>query len=486
MTRSHEYPWILVLVAALGLAACGGGSAGPIAGGGISGTGKPGVKFGDVQTATGITVGGTTFQTTTAAVTIGGAPATVGDIRDGHVALVEGLIDGASGTAGRITIEDVVAGTLSAKPSPSTLTVQGQVVEVDERTLYGSGISPASPDGLLIDDLLRVWGFVKASGRVLATRIERTGSLAERRVVGEAASVNTALHTFSIGGQAIDYSAADVSKLTGGHPVDGQVVQVRGPSQLGAGGVLSATRVEAVPLDDAEDNDDTEIRGFVTALLSATSFQVGGVTVQTSATTRFEGGVAADLMLGTAVEVQGGFQSGAVLAQVVQFGAAVLLESDVDAVGGNLLTLVGLPGVVVMVSDLTEFEEEISSLGDLHPGDHVRVRGRHLGGGDVAAVEIEKRSASTRIEIQGPVDAAPAPSDPHLSILGVSIDTTGLPDGAFESPEGGAFGRATFFAALMPGDIVKVSGTLSGGSAAWNGVDLEGTPIGNPHEEDDD
>ena len=487
MKHHPRIPVALLGFAALVLGACGGGS-GPIAGGGIGGTGKPGVKFGEVTVGGGVTVSGTTFDVSTASVMIGGASASTGDVRDGHVALVRGIIDGATGTASTVTIEEVVKGELQGKPSASTLTVQGQTVEVDERTVYGPGISPASPAGLLLGDFLEVWGFVKAPGVVLATRIEREDSLSERRLIGTAVNVNASLDTFEIGGQAIAYGSADVSGLAGGDPVEGQLVRVDGAALLGPGGVVNATRVEPIELEDGPDNDDTEIQGFVTRFVSASTFDVAGVKVQTNAATRYEGGVAADVVLGVALEIEGSFTSGVLLARSVEFRAYVKLESDVAMVAGNLITLVGLPGVVVTVNDLTEYEGNAHDIGDIQPGEHVRIRGRHTGGSSVIASEVDERSADTDIEIQGPVDATPAPSNPFLSILGVSIDTTGIADGEFESPEGAPSGRAAFFAAVAAGDLVKVSGQLTGATPTWQQVEREGSVLTKPgtHESEDD
>ena len=464
----------LALCAALSffLVACGGGGGAPVSGVGIGGTGKPGVTFGNVQSTTGgVTVAGTTFDASTATVTIGGAAAAAADLKPGHVALVQGTVVGDSGTASSIEVEEVVKGALEAKPGAALLTVQGQSVEIDALTMFGPGISPASADGLLVGDLLEVWGFVKAPGVVRATRIERETSLSERRVVGFAQNVNTGSRTFTIGALTVRYDSADVSRLPGGDPVVGQVVRARGA--LGMGGDLVASRVDAFSLDDDDDNDNVEVEGFVAALLSASSFTVGGVTVQTSAQTVFVGGTILDVMVGSIVEVEGSLAAGVLTARRVELEAGVKIEADVEQKVGDMLTFVGFPGLIVLVDGQTEYDGDAASLADVGPGDHLEIEARIAGPGTVLAVDLKEVSADTDVRFQGPVDASPAPADPIFHILGVVIDTTPIPTGKFESETGAIITRSAFFAALTAGRVVQVQGTLVGGNPVWDEAELD-------------
>lgn len=471
MNHSRIFSACALWVATLALVACGGGGGAPVSGVGIGGTGKPGVTFGDIEdTAGGVTVAGTTFDAAAALVTIGGLPASTTDLRAGHVARIEGTSAGASGTASAIDVDEVVKGELEAKPGAALLTVQGQSVEIDGLTMFGPGISPASADGLLVGDLLEVWGFVKSPGVVRATRIERETSLSERRVVGFAESINTGSRTFSIGGQAVRYDSADVSRLPGGNPVAGQVVRARGA--LGMGGDLVATRVDAFDLDD-EDNDAVEVEGFVTTLLSATRFAVGGVVVETSAQTVYVGGALTDVLVGASLEVEGSLTAGVLMARRIEFDAGVRIEADVEQKVGNMLSLVGFPGLIVLVDGQTEFDGDAASLADIGPGDHLDIEARIAGSDTVLAVEIKEESADTDVRFQGPVDASPAPSDPIFHMLGVVIDTSSVPGGGFESETGVGISRATFFSMLTAGRVVQVQGTLVGGSPVWDEAELD-------------
>ena len=457
----------------LALAACGGGS-GPDLGGGIGGTGKPILRVGPVTAVNDLTVGGVKFDTAEANVLISGTVATPADIQVGMVARVSGTDDGGVAAADTIVIDEVVKGILEAKVDATTLTVQGQTVLVDASTLYGPGISPASPDGLSIGDPLEIYGLVRSAGVATAVRIERELSLSEFRLQGYAASVDQGSSKFSIGTQVIDYLGADTSDLVGGHPTNGQLVEVRALNVLNGLGELQATEVKAEDLDDTPDNDDTEIEGFIQAVNSPTQFVVAGVTVNTNASTVYEGGTAVDVVVGARVEVEGALASGAITARAVEFKSdGVRIEADIETVVGNTITLVGLPGLSVTVNALTEYEGNASSLGDLLPGDHVRIGGGVTGATSAIATEIDERSADPDISLRGPVSASPGPSDPTLSILGILIDTTGWADSAFRGDDEAVIGRAAFFAAASAGSEVEIQGELVAGMPAWDEIELE-------------
>jgi hypothetical protein len=103
----------------------------------------------------------------------------------------------------------------------------------------------------------------------------------------------------------------------------------------------------------------------------------------------------------------------------------------------------------------------------------VEIRGRATGASSVDAAQVKETGADTDIEIQGPVDATPPPSDPTLSILGLVIDTSAIDDGQFEGPDETVVGRTAFFAALAPGVLVRISGRLSGGVPTWEEAQIE-------------
>jgi len=471
MSLARPFLKLLLVLAPLALVACGGGAS---FGGGIGGTGKTVLRKGTVTATNDVTVGGQSFDTSAATVTIGGLTATPADIRVGMVALLRGTDTNGALKADSVTIEEVVKGILEAIVDANTIRVQGQTVQIDDTTVWGPGISPGSVGGLVLGDPLEIYGFGRGPGIVSAARVERESALFEFRLQGIAASVDTAQRTFLIGAQPIDYAGADVSDLVGGHPANGQSVEARGLSALNGSGEFVATEVKKGDLEDESDNDDTEVEGFVTAVNSPTQFVVSGVTVNTSGATQYDGGVATDVVVGAKVEAEGTLTAGTVTAVVVKFEDGVKLESDVATRVGNTITLVGFAGLTITVNSLTEYDGNAGAIGDVMAGDHVRIRGRANGPTSVTATSVKETGADTKVELQGPVASVPAPSDPGFVILGVAVDTTGFSFGAFKGADETGIGHTAFFAAALPGTIVKASGDLMLGVAVFDEVELEG------------
>jgi hypothetical protein len=72
--------------------------------------------------------------------------------------------------------------------------------------------------------------------------------------------------------------------------------------------------------------------------------------------------------------------------------------------------------------------------------------------------------------LQGPVNTI---SRPEIVILGITVDTTTIPDSNFEGV-GGTDQRTEFFGKVQPGSLVRVRGqTGTTGGVTWEGISLE-------------
>ena len=194
----------------------------------------------------------------------------------------------------------------------------------------------------------------------------------------------------------------------------------------------------------------------------------------TTATTVYEGGSAADLVLGANVEVEGGFAANASLvAARIEFRreSEVELAALVDSVNvaaGSLEVL----GMTVRINALTRFEDHSDadlvrfSLADLRAGDYVELSAYADGGGLVASL-LERDDADDRIEVEGPTSAVAAPD---FTIAGIRITTNDKTE--FRNNDGGSISAATFFAAAA-GREVKVRGTLVGNTVLAERAELE-------------
>jgi hypothetical protein len=197
----------------------------------------------------------------------------------------------------------------------------------------------------------------------------------------------------------------------------------------------------------------------------------------TTPTTVYEGGLCEEAVVGAKIEVEG-MAGTPLIAVKIEFKDPVKLEGDIASKVGNTLTLDGLPGISVTVNAQTIYKGAATSLADIDAAapDHVRIRGRATGATTVVATEVDDRGAGglpAEVILQGPVDAVPAPVNPLLSILGVSIDTSGISDANFQGPEDSVLGRTEFFNNVSPADLVKAKGEWDGSSVAWDEIELQ-------------
>jgi hypothetical protein len=458
------------------VAACGGGGGDgsePVAG--IDRGGRT-ISQGPINGFGSVIVNGVHYSTAGATITIDGQAGTESQLRVGQVVRVEGTVDanGATGVARTISFDDDVEGPVQGIDlAGSTLVVLGQTVRVGAGTSFDDSISPRSLEGLQVGDRVQVSGLVGADGVISATRIELSVAAGEVEVQGTVSSVDTTARRFVIGGLTVDYSGASLEGFAAGQPANGDLVEVHG--SVNGSGVLVATQVErrSASLSGTTD-DDADLEGLVTRLVSATDFDVAGQRVTTTAATRYEGGTAANLALDVNVEVEGGFDvTGRIVATKVEFRQAsdVELAGPVESVNVAAGTLVVL-GATVRTNTLTRFEDQSNadverfSLADVRVGDYVEVRAYADGTGLVATL-LERDDVQSGVELQGPATDVAAP---NFSVAGVAVTTD--PQTEYRDNTGASITAAAFFAAA-PGRDVKVRGSLVGSVVLADRAELE-------------
>ncbi len=448
------------------LASCGGG------------TGSSGVTstFGTITAFGSVFVNGVEFSTSGATIVLDDNPATESNLRVGMVVTVSGPRSG-SGSATRIEVDDAVKGFVEAKLDANHWTVMGQTVLVDDQTRFENNVQPG------VGEFAEVHGLVVASGTISGGFIEKKNGppFPAFEVKGFVKNHNDGLKTFQIGTLTVNYSGAIINEMP--NPAmtswNGLLVEAKGNTCTGTApvcGTLNATQVEPNG-PQIQEAADFEIEGFVTAVppdVPSGSFKLGNQLVVTTGSTRFEGGVATDIVVGVKLEVEGVLSSGILTASKIEFRDSVKIEADIDTVGASSLTLRGLPGITVTVNSLTQFGgSSVTGLNNLFAGDHVQVRGRASGANSVIATEVEKLSPDSRVELQGSIQSITGASPNQVvTILGVPVNTstTGF---AFEDVNNNPIARAAFFAQVAVGRLVKARGTLSMGTVTWEKLELE-------------
>ncbi len=471
MKRSKLTHWLKALPLVLALTACGGG--GGDSGGGIDGTGGggggidgTGVAFGTITGFGSVFVNGIEFGTSTSTIKLDDNNVSQNDLRVGMVVRVDGSIDNKQ--AATITVDDAVKGRVERVIDPSRLVVMGQTVLIDNQTRLANGTP-------VVNDYVEAHGLPSADGVVTAGYIERKTSLATPpfAVKGFVKSHDTTARTFVVGALTVNYSSATINDMPAGSWT-GLLIDAKGSACAGQPvcGTLTASKVErggAVVNNIAK----AEIEGFVSSV-TANGFVIGSQTVVTSASTVFEGGLAADIVVGSKVEAEGPISNGVLNAVKVSFRDNLRFEADVASVNAaaGTLTLAGLPGITVQVNSLTEFKNG-GSLAGLAAPNHLRIKARPGANNSILALELELRSTSSdsRLILQGPIGTVTGTTS--LTILGVTVDTTTIADSEFKNLSDASIGRAAFFAAVKPGMLVKARADRRSGANVWDQIELE-------------
>ncbi|MEL7239666.1 MAG: DUF5666 domain-containing protein, partial [Planctomycetota bacterium] len=246
-----------------------------------------------------ITVGSTTYDTTSATVTVDNQPAMLSDLDVGNVVRVTATTDddGVTATASAIRQINDLEGTVDAGSidlAAGTFGVLGQTIRVVATTLFEDDFSPASLEGLSDGDAVEVSVLAAGDGVYIATRVELDDDVGDFEITGVVSNLDGTTFQFNLGPLLVDYSGAMLEDFDGGMITDGDRVEVEG-SAVGAGGELIADVVYNEDDDfDGEDGDFGDVEGFISRFVSATDFDVDGQSVTTNGDTSFEDGVATD------------------------------------------------------------------------------------------------------------------------------------------------------------------------------------------------
>jgi hypothetical protein len=474
---------IVALLASFSLASCSGSSSDTVAGGGIGGTGY--VGNGTITAFGSIVVNGVKFNTANANVIIGGRQKGIGNqaVLDnldlGQAVVVEGSMDdtGSSGTAARVMFAPNVRGPVTEITGLDTnakrVVVLGQTIITDDSTAFRN----TTIRDLALDNLIEVSGLVEVAGVIRATHVKKIADsfnpLTEVEVKGMIQDLDLIGKTFKLNALIVYYGLAQIGSLPDGTPRSGQLVHVRG--KVGTG-----VRVEATEIDLADETritsaDRVDLEGFITDFASTSDFTVSYVKLQAHGNTKFIGGLLDEVAQGARIRVRGRLVGGILQAQQILFLEKIRIESRVASkdMSHKTLSLSGLNEIGVTVTSLTRISGSAKDFDQIQAGDHIRVRGRLLTGASVLATKMEVIPSSPNFNLvilQGPVNTI---SRPEIVILGITVDTTTIPDSNFEGV-GGTDQRTEFFGKVQPGSLVRVRGqTGTTGGVTWEGISLE-------------
>ena len=357
MKSNHIRSVITLLYSVYLMISCGGGGSGMMAGGGIGGTGV--ISSGVITAFGSVEVNGTQFDTSKAAIIVNGEEIGIGDdfipgnLQIGMVVTVEGIIntDG-SHVADRVVYSANVIGPVESisdiDATTKEIVVLGQTVIVNVITRF----KETDFGGLFEDDVVAVSGYFDDNGIIRATFLEKTGVFAPGvvyEVAGVVTNLDNVLETFQINDLTVDYSMADTSRIPGGLPAEGLLVEVAGSLDV-PGGQMLATDVELADELEGEDGDEIEIMGFVTNTVSDLEFTVGNQMVQFDVNTVFVDGFPEDIAPGVKLEAEGSLADGILIADEIEFwepdqieleGIVTQVDLDIDPIEFTLRNQAG-------------------------------------------------------------------------------------------------------------------------------------------------
>ncbi len=343
---------------------------------------------------------------TTSASTVYADVAGLSGLANGSNVEVYGLRNGNTIAASRIELKTPAAGATVIKlrgaisglsASASTFTVGNTTVNFANATVTPSAAALADGVFVKISSTALPTGAVVAANKVHVIGARQFGlEHGSRSELEGLVSGYQSISNFTIAGVTVDATNATFLRGTAAALANGARLEIKGTV---SNGILIARLVK---FEDASGTDSFELHGAVTVFTSLSNFVVRGITVDASASTvLYERGVAADVAVGRAMEVEGSMvttASGSVLkASKIKFEDSP--SSGAGSVTGELefrgrLTSVTGNTLVVGTRTVTVNSSTVYrrlTLAQLVAGAMVEVRGIVQTDGSVIASRISSK-----------------------------------------------------------------------------------------------
>lgn len=466
---------LIIFIGSVLLGSCGGGGGfssianavpggGSGSGGGIGGTGV--TSSGPVSGFGSVFVNGVEFETDDAEITVNGERVDEAALGLGMLVVVQGTVndDGVTGVANRVAFESALrgpVGSIARRPDGDLQLLDVLGVEV----LAQRGVTVFEAvdfETLAQNDLLDISGYTGGNGRLVATRILRTGSFvpAQSEIDRVGLVGNLAGTLFRFGAFAVDFSTADLSNLPDNTVREGVRVLVRGT--LTDGTITAQEILLPAQLSDGLDADaDVVIQGAVTNFMGVDRFNVGRLQVDAADAALDLAGE--ELQNGLIVQISGTWDGAQLIAQrVVSRQGRVLAGGVVSSVSAQDGTL-----ALEMFNSVFDFVTNVETLVVDNTRQLERLTLEGVSSGDYVIVEALSRSngnSSTRLALrisrssEGSTALTAAveevQGDMAIQLQSVSVNTTGA---EFFGVDGAPITAEAFYFDLQVGDVVRVT-----------------------------
>lgn len=429
-------------------------------GGGIGGSGVTSYSVGTLTGFGSVFINGSRFDTTTADFLVNGQPSEQNQLRVGMQLTAQVDFDAAS--ADNVSYTAALIGPVTSTPDNiGRFTVLNQAVLTGASTVFDSLTLLDIAPGRAVE----VSGVTDANGNLIASYI-RPATTSDILLAGSVSAVENNQQSITLRNITILLDQADISALNGDSLAPGtSVIVTASGSQYDAtnNSLIASSVAPGIAIAPTE-NARIELTGFVQTFNSSTSFNVDGLQIATSASTKFEAvdGLtlsASAVFLNSLIEVEGRFLStGVVEAQriVVLPVENTELVGRIEAIDSDVKSVTVL-GVTVRTTSVTRFRgdnDDTMNFDALRVGDYAEIDAAFTSTG-LLATKIEIDEADEEASIEGPVTQIDA-NQRRIEIVGVSLVFNNETE--FEIDQNGIeqeVDEQTFVNAVSIGTIVK-------------------------------
>lgn len=401
----------------------------------------------------------------------------------GMMVQIEGSIhaDGKTGTAKSVKYSAQLEGPVSfVDLANKTLTILGQVVAVDDLTIY----EQVSLNTINVGDVLEVSGYIKAPGQFYASRIEReTKQKSPLKIYGIVSELNTTDQTFRCGNLVVSYSSARFEDFTQAQLANGQSIKVKASSYDATTNKLLASEIDLEKSSSAT-TDKVWLEGVISNYQPDTALMINGQTFLLGADTKFEYGQRNQLANGVSIKLQAVPVTNGWKAEKISFSqqAKLKLSGNVSALDLNNNSFsIGSTTFVVTPQTLLKDDSNRAvryfDLKSLVVNDYVEVAAFKNADGVNIALKVEREnnaSTDSTIELKG----VPSAIDANGFILfGKNVVTNA--NTRYESNDA-LLSKSQFFALLNTTTVVEVRAVAAGNQLLAVKLELD-----SDHDDDD-
>lgn len=407
-----------------------------------------------------IVVNGVHYSTNASTISTDDNPsATEQELAVGMLVQVDGTLnaDGSTGSARTIKYGAQIEGPVSfVDLANNQLTVLGQLIDVDDLTVY----ERVTFETIKAGDVLEISGFVKATGRFYASRIQReTSQTSQFKLFGNVSNLDTTAKTFTLGAIKVLYSTATFKDLTEAQLANGQLVKIKSQKLDTTTNTVTATSIELHKASTATTGKMWQ-EGIVANYQPDVSFMVNDQLFLLNSDTKFEYGLKSLLANGVAIKVKAKKVTDGWLAEKISFvqQSVAKLSGKVSALDltNNTLTVGTTPFIV---TPQTVFKDDSNrairffELKSLVVNDYVEVVAYKNAEGNLVALKVEREneaSSDDDIELKGVPTAITADG---FSLYGKEITTDS--NTRYESSDK-ILTKTEFFGLLTSTSVVEV------------------------------